>query len=521
MAKLSKALLPASFVVIALVLSGCGDDSPSPSPSPSPSGPVECTKELKRGHCTTCGNDKSGAVQCLECAQPYSLDSAKLCSVDCSSLPKPADPPAMPNNPQEHNGKEWPHVCFDNDEEHFFVIGDWGGVCSWGPGNNCNDPGGNIYGHPGQPFPMYNNNRGGNKVANVDKVAQNLVADRMKERALELRKQGKAPKFVINVGDNFYPGGLDSHCGTKNASEAFEASQFAQIFEQIYPVQDLGNIEWWSVLGNHDYGGVCYIKGWDQQIYYTWKPDGRWVMPAQFWSRKVQFKTFSADFWFLDTNILDVYNPSTDAGHNLCSKFSNPGTHCEANKYPPHDGLNASSCGPGGPGDCWDCGQWFRDLWARQYTWIEKALSNSVADWQIVVMHHPPSYSPGYGKVLLNWKSFAAKFGIDLMISGHQHLQKVYYKKKDGAIDLEETAWVITGGGGGITSEILPADSGYDDAYGFMDMKISLETIEITAISHGGVHGKYIVRNHTVVYPRQRGSERDVAEQAEQAVTYI
>ncbi|CAE7653710.1 unnamed protein product [Symbiodinium microadriaticum] len=45
---------------------------------------------------------------------------------------------------------------------------------------------------------------------------------------------------------------------------------------------------------------------------------------------------------------------------------------------------------------------------------------------------------------------------------------------------LEETAWVITGGGGGVTAEMLPhgaqkeltcdmSTNGQDDAYGFMD----------------------------------------------------
>ncbi|CAE7610107.1 unnamed protein product [Symbiodinium sp. CCMP2456] len=64
-----------------------------------------------------------------------------------------------------------------------------------------------------------------------------------------------------------------------------------------------------------------------------------------------------------------------------------------------------------------------------------------------------------------------------------------------------DTAWVITGGGGGVTAEMLPSNNGQDDAYGFMDMVISLEKIEITAISHGGVE-----RSKTTVYPRLKPS---------------
>ncbi|CAJ1437016.1 unnamed protein product [Effrenium voratum] len=83
---------------------------------------------------------------------------------------------------------------------------------------------------------------------------------------------------------------------------------------------------------------------------------------------------------------------------------------------------------------------------------------------------------------------------------------KVYYQRATGGADLEDTAWVITGGGGGVTAEMLPTSSGYDDAYGFMDMSISLNELEIAAISHGGVNGKYIERSRTKVAPRLKPS---------------
>eukprot|EP00435_Cladocopium_sp_Y103_P035854 s1219_g9.t1 len=99
----------------------------------------------------------------------------------------------------------------------------------------------------------------------------------------------------------------------------------------------------------------------------------------------------------------------------------------------------------------------------------------------------------------------------------------VYYKREFAGTDLEGTAWVITGGGGGVTSDVLPTSSGQDDAYGFMDswhgrrgpvhrncnatrfthlasrqdMRMSLDEIEITAISHGGTRNAYIERSKT------------------------
>merc|ERR1711920_1088206 len=110
------------------------------------------------------------------------------------------------------------------------------------------------------------------------------------------------------------------------------------------------------------------------------------------------------------------------------------------------------------------------------------------------------------------WPSFAAQYGIDIVIAGHVHLQEVNYKTgqttsigRVTGVDMGDVAWVVSGGGGGITSEGLkeaaPTDDGNDDGYGFMDMEISLETIKITAISHGGKEGAYIVRNQTTIYP--------------------
>ena len=44
---------------------------------------------------------------------------------------------------------------------------------------------------------------------------------------------------------------------------------------------------------------------------------------------------------------------------------------------------------------------------------------------------------------------------------------------------------MISGGGGGITSEILPSTSGDDDGYGFMDVRITRDIMQVTRYSHG------------------------------------
>ena len=70
------------------------------------------------------------------------------------------------------------------------------------------------------------------------------------------------------------------------------------------------------------------------------------------------------------------------------------------------------------------------------------------------------------------------EYGVDFHVSGHTHLQHTN-------TTFGETAFVISGGGGGITSEILPSKTGQDDGYGFMDVVIQHDAMYITRYSHG------------------------------------
>eukprot|EP00439_Symbiodinium_sp_Y106_P022570 s4685_g2.t2 len=381
--------------------------------TPRPAGPITCPADFQRAHCSKCywTGGPDGETECQDCSSPYTLED-KACQLSCSSLPAPDPKPGMPDNAMKYNGISWPTVCFDDSEAHFFTIGDWGGMCE---------------GHCGAVVPMPNRH-GAPLQDPVDYSAQNRVASQMKVKAQELQQKGTPPRFVLNVGDNFYPGGINAHCDSVNTPEdSFLAFQFKKVFEEMYPVQDLGNMEWWSVLGNHDYGGVCYIKGWDQQIFYTFKDGGRWIMPAQYWHRRVQFKTFDADIWFLDTNVLDTQNPADNPDHNLCANRGNSDKfqYCEKGRFPPKQGTDASSCTATGPSNPSDCVGWFDKLWGDQRKWFTDAVKKSDASWQIVVLHHPPSYAPGRGADAMSWQAISREAGIDLIISGHKHEQKV------------------------------------------------------------------------------------------------
>jgi len=68
----------------------------------------------------------------------------------------------------------------------------------------------------------------------------------------------------------------------------------------------------------------------------------------------------------------------------------------------------------------------------------------------------------------------------------------------DVANMLRPTAWVVSGGGGGITSAAVPRLDGEDDAYGFIDLTLNRSEIIIESISHGGQ-----VRSTATAIPRE------------------
>ncbi|CAK9034489.1 unnamed protein product [Durusdinium trenchii] len=64
----------------------------------------------------------------------------------------------------------------------------------------------------------------------IDYRAQVKVADAIKKRAPDTK-----PDLFINVGDNFYWGGVNTDCGTPmNKIHPVTAHQFTEIFERVY-----------------------------------------------------------------------------------------------------------------------------------------------------------------------------------------------------------------------------------------------------------------------------------------------
>jgi len=403
----------------------------------------------------------------------------------------------------------WPTMTYSGrGEMHIFAIGDWGGMdgslnpiegrtklmaYSWGarPGPSvfprtrwnkyhtielCNhDQFTKCYDTHGQECP-----RSCGYMPEIDEQPQQLVAKAMMERA-EMNK----PQYILNVGDNFYWGGIEKTCGTPMDQISFTAHhQFDQVFEKVYTAGSLNNAPWLSVLGNHDWGGRQFNNGWDQQIAYTWASP-RWVMPAPYYMVHVDYPTqgFSADIYMLDSNFNDAKSPELDSEHNICGSAHNPPD---------------ASCAPiGGPESIETCPQYFQDLWQEQKVWMEKKISKSKATWQIVVTHFPCGED---GENQEWYKKLKSEYGLDLLVTGHRHDQELWLPTEYHKNFMGLTC-IVTGGGGGITSEATPDPNNTKDwygeaQYGFYDITISKEKIKIQSINWDGE-----VLLNTTVYP--------------------
>jgi len=408
---------------------------------------------------------------------------------------------APPRSAFQYNGISWPEMTASvtpGQEVHFFAIGDWGGMDGAleppdGLPRMITYPGGHLPGP--HVFPRSRLACGHTALTNcyfkgekycspscgfapgVDDRAQLLVAEQMKKRAAKHN-----PQFFLNVGDNFYWGGIAKNCGhPMNHIHPATRHQFQTIFEDVYRGPGIDGKPWFSVLGNHDWGGRMFTAGWDQQIAYTWASD-RWLMPAAYWHQRVNFPGYAADIYMVDTNFHDAKPTHQSTATNICGTWNPQGASCGS---------------AGGPRSAESCKDWFHALWQEEQAWLEHKLSQSSAAWQIVVTHFPCHETPQY------WRSLHEAHGLDLLVTGHRHDQELY-KAHSGS--LGGLTCFVTGGGGGISSEESPVPRTLTHGwrhvgaqYGFFYMTITKDVIKVESIDYTGR-----VVDTTQVHPKSR-----------------
>ena len=266
-------------------------------------------------------------------------------------------------------------------------------------------------------------------------------ASHQRDVAAQMGRQAHAAgsKFVVSVGDNFYPTGVRSATDT----------QWLSSFEHVYTDAAL-QTPWYALLGNHDYKGVPQA-----QLDYA-KTAKRWRMPARYYTTS----TLLPDGQRLDSFMLDT-SP-------LVKRYRD-GTE-DAEVHAQVVGQNP----------------------AAQLRWFEAALKASRAPWKIVFGHHPV-YSGGlHGNtpdMVANIAPLLERYGVHAYVHGHDHdLQHIVRGRVN---------YICTGAGSETRPVRRVAGTQFcSDRSGFTAYRIAGDRLAIDFIDYTGV------RLHTAVVPR-------------------
>jgi len=315
----------------------------------------------------------------------------------------------------------------------FMAIGDWGSISCPGRASM----------HYLRPVPT------GSDEWLIDHHAQENVANVMRK----LSKITK-PFAVINVGDNFYWGGIPHKA---RGGKGIHDHIWAVNYENVYSDEEL-MVPWLGVVGNHDYGGDGCFSDIRAQFDYTIKDlvyNKRWKMPSPYYSKKYNFDGFSAEMFMVDSNMEDSHNGR-------------------------HGGICAQHlCEPEKVVDEQVCQQWFVNLLQEQETWLESALAASTAEWKIIGVHHKPM-----GFISRSLMPLVMKYNVQIMISGHTHETSFF---ENWPILEDGRPLLVVGAGGGAQGRPGCGHGmwcGKDQDYSLANIGIAKDALTITIHKH-------------------------------------
>ncbi|KAK9107531.1 hypothetical protein Syun_023542 [Stephania yunnanensis] len=209
--------------------------------------------------------------------------------------------------------------------------------------------------------------------------------------AFQMGKIGKKldVDFVISTGDNFYENGL----------KGVNDTGFSESFASIYTAPSLQK-QWYSVLGNHDYRGNAEA----QLDPILRKIDSRWLCMRSF-----VVDSEIAEFFFVDTSpFVDMYF-QPKAEHHYDWRGVLPRQNYISNVL--------------------------KDL--------KQALSESTAEWKIVVGHHAIRSIGFHGntsELIKQLLPILNENNVDLYMNGHDHcLEHISSSKAKGSIQFLTT----------------------------------------------------------------------------------
>ena len=177
------------------------------------------------------------------------------------------------------------------------------------------------------------------------------------------------PEFVLATGD------VHHFDGVRSVNDPLWMTNY----ELIYSHPEL-MIDWFSILGNHEY------RGNTQAVLDYTNISRRWSMPDRYYTKVFEEKGATIRIVWIDTT-------------PLIDKYRN-----ESDKYP----------------DAYK-----QDI-SKQLLWLESVLASAKEDWIIVAGHHPIyAYTPKEESERLDMQkrvdSILRKHNVDMYICGHIH----------------------------------------------------------------------------------------------------
>lgn len=219
-----------------------------------------------------------------------------------------------------------------------------------------------------------------------------------------------SPKFILGTGDNFY------WCGIQNTSD------FQVPIDWTKPYTNAAiDLDWYQVLGNHEYG---YNVSAQIDLANTLP---RWIMDDRYYTKRIQANSSSSSvnisFIFLDTSpCVSAYRASNPSGWDPCSS-----------QYPT---CSQDSTDDDFEGPCYFHENILTQNCTEQFEWFKQQL-NAVPsdDWLIVVGHHPIDEAD-----VEDFTTALQKRGFGIYFNGHVHALQQYTLDYKGA-------YVTTGAG--------------------------------------------------------------------------
>ena len=214
-------------------------------------------------------------------------------------------------------------------------------------------------------------------------------------KAMEDKANGEKnyPSFLVNTGDNFY------WCGITDTEDSQINTDFVEPYAGL-------NLDFYGVLGNHEYGYNV-----SAQLEYA-TMNSKWIMDDRYYSRRIlldEALEVYASMIFLDTSpCVAGYRESNPENWDPCS-----------NQYP--------TCSPGATDDDFEGPCMFHENiltqnCTAQHEWFRNTI-NAVPenDWLIVVGHHPIDEVN-----MFDYTDTLQKHGFSIYLNGHAHTLSQY-----------------------------------------------------------------------------------------------